>query len=91
MIDLKKRPKKIVICGHEVKIFYKKKMKEYGLFYPDDNEIDILYDERWKEHLMHEICHAILFYSGYSELLGRDLEESIVRALENGFKSMIFI
>jgi hypothetical protein len=85
---LDKKPREAMICGNLVKIKYKKRLKDLGQFYADENEIFILNDDKWREHLIHEILHAILFYSGHSEKLGEKDEEALVRALENGIRNL---
>lgn len=93
MITFDKKPKKIIICGHEVKVRYRKNLKDCGTFSHDDNLIVIRNGDKWKEHLLHEIFHAIIQYSGQDELLigeGKQ-EEALVRALENGFKTLCFV
>lgn len=91
MIAIDKKPKCVIVCGHEVKVFYRKKLSADGFFHPDRDEIQIKNNETWKQTLLHEILHAILFYSGHSQSLDEKLEEAIVMALENGFKCLILI
>lgn len=77
--------------GQELKVTYKKNMKDFGYFYGDDYLIEIKDDKNWRKHLFHELCHAVFFYSGHSEKLGTEYEEALVRALENGFSSLVAI
>lgn len=88
--NLTKKPRNVVIFGHKIKISYKKKLFDFGQFYGDDNEIYIRSDDKWREHLLHEIFHAILFYSGHSEKFKDNEEEALVRALESGMKTLLF-
>ncbi len=90
MISFNKKPRKIMILGHEVKVSYRKKLNAFGYFYGDDNLIEIRNDEKWREHLLHEILHALFFYSGHSEKFSDNEEEALVRALENGIKTLVF-
>lgn len=90
MITISKKPRTVVICGHEIKIKYRKKMNNLGEFYGDEKLILICNDDKWREHLLHEILHAVMFYSGQSEHLSASKEEAFVRALENGLKTLNF-
>ncbi len=90
MINLTKKYKMVVICGHEVKITYHKKLSNYGEFYGEDNRIKILNDDRWKHHLLHEVLHAVLYYSGHAFKFKENEEEAIVRAMESGLTSLTF-
>lgn len=90
MISITKKPKIVNICGHELKIRYRKNLKNFGEFYGDDNEIYICNDDRWREHLLHELIHAVFYYSGHTETMEPEKEEALVRAIENGFKSLTF-
>ena len=38
--------------------------------------------------ILHEICHAVLYTAGVSELLDENLEEAIVVAMENGLSQL---
>jgi len=69
---------------------YRKKYPHFGEFFADENEIVIRNDDKWREHLLHELFHGILFYSGHSERFEPEDEEALVRALENGIKSLGF-
>lgn len=91
MITFNKRPKTIHICGHEVKVRYRKRLSADGFFHPDRNEIEIKTIDTWKDTLLHEILHAVLFYSGQSQNFEDRAEESLVMALENGLKTLVFI
>jgi hypothetical protein len=44
--------------------------------------------EMLESTLLHEVCHAILYTSGISELLEENQEEAIVVALENGLSQL---
>lgn len=88
MITFDKKPKMIVICGHEVRVWYRKKLRDCGSFSHDDNLIIIRDNRKWREHLLHEIFHGIIQYSGQDEMLKEGQEEAIVRALENGLKTL---
>ena len=57
---------------------------DLGRFEVYPTEIHIVDDDHWREHLLHEVLHAILFLSGHSEQLDQKLEEAIVRAIEHG-------
>lgn len=90
MICFTKKPRVVKICGHDVPVRYRKRLKDYGQFHYDDLKIYIRSDEKWREHLLHEILHGIIHLSGQKERLEDDHEEALVVALENGLKSLIF-
>lgn len=75
--------------GREVEIAYILDGDDLGAFFPDELRIEVKDDKDWKDHLLHEIIHAILWISGHSSGLTHKQEESIVRALENGLKPLI--
>lgn len=86
--------KTIQIAGHTVKIIYQKKMKgEWGRCYIDDKEIHLnakcLDDKELHDStLFHEIAHYCLGVSGISWIIykkGLDIEEGVVRCLDNLF------
>lgn len=88
-----KRPESIAILGIEFQIQYTDDLPEghYGLCEGWDRVIKI--DKKLKGAdleltLMHEIFHAILHVSGWSEKLGSKTEEGIVRALEHGLSPL---
>ena len=89
---LTRKPRQVLVCGHVVKIRCRQKIRggHLGYFDADANEIYIANDAKWKEHLLHEILHAVLFYSGQSERMKENEEESLVRAIENGLKTLGF-
>jgi hypothetical protein len=90
LLTIDKKPKTVFVMGNEVKISYRKKPKNLGEFYADDNLIIIANDENWKKHLLHELLHAVLFYSGHSQKFDEKEEEALVRALESGLTTLSF-
>ena len=91
MIAITKKPRSVVVCGQHVKVRYRKNLKDFGQFFGEDNEILIANDDKWREHLLHELLHAILFYSGHAfKFKDENDEEAFVRAMENGLKTLNF-
>lgn len=85
-----KKLTEITICGHKVKILYKK-MSDFGRCLPDEREIHLnlkcLNDkEILLTTLIHEIAHYVIRVSGLYWSLCKeddDAEEALVRVLEN--------
>jgi hypothetical protein len=88
----KSKPKSTSIMGHAVNISFLPidKMPEdlLGSFDYETHDIVVADVPEWEMILLHEIIHAIFYFSGHSEHLG-DVEESIVMALEHGLKPHI--
>ena len=85
------KPKSVIVCGHTVNITYHKPKKgetveNWGMFFPDQNLIQLIDWPEYERVLCHEICHAILHYSGHNT--GLKNEEAIVTALEYGLHSL---
>lgn len=79
-------PRTIHILGAEYKI-RRKRMKHHAWIEFDKKTIWIrsgLTTDAAQSSLLHECIHGILFQSGNSYMLNTEMEESIVRALENG-------
>lgn len=93
-----KLPPHLLICGKKVLIKRPKRLTDYdgqelaGMF--DSEKMTIFVSKSGRHNhrdtLLHEIIHAILFFSGHNELLG-EKEEAIVRALEHGLSDVIDI
>lgn len=82
-------PRVVTVLGQKLKVrvvpyLEDNEIELLGAFNSETKEIFILKGQDWKPILLHEICHAILFYSGASEGLTYTKEESIVLALEHG-------
>lgn len=80
---------RVNILGHDYQILFVKMPKRlYGLCDSDDRTIRInkRYPDEAGRTLVHEVVHASLRESGLVHLLHQvdGLEESIVRAIENG-------
>lgn len=90
MIPIDKKYKRIWICGHEVRIQYRTKLSADGFFHADKDLIQIKLIPTWKDTLLHEILHAVLYYSGHSQKFEENDEEALVMALENGLKTLMF-
>lgn len=89
----KRRPTSVCILGQDFEIRYVDDMSDsqYGEMTGWDRVIKInsrLKGEELHATTMHEICHAILFITGWSEKLGDEEEEGIVRALEHGLAGL---
>ena len=92
----RKRPPRVVtVLGQKLKV----KVMPYldddgaellGAFNSETKTIFILKGQDWKPILLHEICHAILYFSGSGEGLTATREEAIVLSLETGL-SQFFI
>lgn len=94
MSSLHKKPRRIMILGHELTVSFKKKMPKdlYGYFQSDPMRIVIKSDlDNWKSVLTHEVIHAILFISGHSQNMEEKEEEALVMALENGLGSILIL
>lgn len=87
--DRKRPPRTVTIMGHKVKVRVVPYLEDdsdelLGAFNGETKTIFILKDCDWRSVLLHECCHAILYFSGASEGLTYSKEESIVLALEHG-------
>ncbi len=85
----KRPPRFVCVCGQKVAV----KVVEYledgsdellGAFNSETKTIYILKGSNWKTTLLHEVCHAVLYFTGAGEGLTQSKEESIVLALEHG-------
>jgi hypothetical protein len=86
------KPRSVVVCGHTVTIKWHKPkegqtVENWGIFHPDRNVIDLVDWPEWERILLHEVCHAVLHYSGHSN--GLKNEEAIVTALEYGLSPLL--
>lgn len=83
----KSKPKTINIMGHKIPvIFYsvdEMPDETEGLFDPTLRQIWLADNETWESTLLHEIIHAIIYFSGHREQIGA-IEEGLVLALEHG-------
>lgn len=88
---------KVRISGVEipVELVSKRKMKnDYGQFISDEEIIRVREDQpvrMRRKTLVHEICHAYLFISGFSELLislDDNMEEAFCRSFEQSFPEL---
>lgn len=86
-----RRPKVVELFGKNIKIEYLQDLGEpnvQGLFFAGDRLIQVLDDDQWPDHLLHEILHAIFNLTGHSNTLGEEIEEALVVALENGLSDI---
>jgi len=90
-----KLPRVIKICGRRVTVRKCQLLKYdgeqvYGYFEASKNRISIAVAET--EHIpdtfLHEVLHAIFYYSGQCENI-IDLEEGLVTALEHGLSEIL--
>lgn len=85
--------KEIMIMGRKIKIEWRSKSWEnHGQFFGDSNKIvlnrSLLKKGReiqLKDTLAHECFHAVLFYTGLTNLLDENQEEAITRGIEYNF------
>lgn len=88
----RKLPKAVGVFGHAFEVELVPSLGDHGRFEPDDGVIfinkDISADEQWST-LFHEMLHAALFLGGLSEVLGGQLEEGVVRCIENSMWSSL--
>jgi hypothetical protein len=83
------RPNKVIILGQPFTIKYEPSSKMQGLF--GDTDVDshvIRINKSLPEHsiqstLFHEFLHAALAVAGISYVISDNIEEAIVRCLEN--------
>lgn len=83
------KPKKVIVLGTEFKVEYIDDLPcgQYGECQGWERKIKLSSKMSKKDmdaSLMHEIIHAIFHVTGWSEKLGSEEEEGIVRALEHG-------
>lgn len=90
------RPPRVVpICGHKVKVRIVPYLEDsgaelLGAFNGETKTIYLMKGCDWKPVLLHECCHAVLFFSGASEGLTASKEEGLVLALEHGLTPLLF-
>ena len=89
LFDRKRPPRSVKILGQEVKVRVVPYLEDdgqdlLGAWNGETKTIFLLKGCDWQSVLLHEICHAILYFSGAGEGLTYTKEESIVMALEHG-------
>jgi hypothetical protein len=87
-------PRVISVCGQKVKVRIVAYLEDsnqelLGAFNAETKTIYLLRGANWRQTLLHEICHAVLYFSGASEGLTETKEESIVLALEHGLAPIV--
>lgn len=90
-----KPPRVVYILGNRVKVKVAENLHDsgndlVGAFNADSRTIFLERGCDWRGVLLHEICHAILYFSGASEGIGYSVEERIVLALEHGLSQILF-
>jgi hypothetical protein len=84
------RPPRVVhICGQKVIVRVVSHLEAdncelIGAFNSETKTIFLTKGCDWKSVLLHELVHALLYFTGASEGLGHSKEESIVLAIEHG-------
>lgn len=94
VFDRTRPPRMITIMGHKIKVrvvaYLEDESQELlGAFNGESKTIFLLKGCDWRSVLLHECCHAVLYFSGASEGLTVTKEESIVLALEHGLLPLI--
>jgi hypothetical protein len=94
VFERERPPRVISICGQKVKIRVVAYLEDsnqelLGAFNAETKTIFLLRGANWRQTLLHEICHAVLYFSGASEGLTETKEESIVLALEHGLAPIV--
>jgi hypothetical protein len=91
----KRPPRSVTVCGHKLKVKVVPYLEDdsqelLGAFNGETKTIYLLRGCDWKSVLLHECCHAVLYFCGASEGLTATKEENIVLALEHGLGSLLF-
>ena len=92
--------KSVNVLGHKVRIKYisswsghkEAHEKLVGRFYPDTGTIYILKTlskDIQQQFLLHEINHAIMFYTGIDQNISSDLEEVIAQSFASFYKGFL--
>ena len=94
VFDRPRPPRVVTVLGQKLKVRVMPYLDDdgaelLGAFNSETKTIFILKGQDWRPILLHEIVHAILFFSGASEGLSQSKEESIVLALEHGLTPFI--
>lgn len=75
----------MLILGREYRVVFRQDMEDFGQCHPDEGVLEVKSGvPQMAATLLHETMHAILAESGLTHLLDNNLEEAIVRAMENG-------
>lgn len=84
------KPNIVFVLGRPLEVDYLDELDgdAYGLYYSEEERIEIKDDRNWRTHLLHEVIHAILFISGHSSKMTYKDEEALVMALEQGLKDL---
>jgi hypothetical protein len=95
IFERERPPRVISVCGQKVRVRIVAYLEDsnqelLGAFNAETKTIYLLRGANWRQTLLHEVCHAILYFSGASEGLTETKEESIVLALEHGLAPIIF-
>lgn len=88
-----RRPSKIHVLGQPITIEYCRTLDDgnLGEYYAEKNLIKIKRCKNWREHLLHEVLHCILYTSGHASKHSAKDEEALVLALENGLKNIFLL
>jgi hypothetical protein len=95
VFDRPRPPRSVTVLGHKLRVRVVPYLEAdgddlLGAFNSETKSIFLLKGCDWKSVLLHECCHAILYYSGASEGLTMTKEETIVMALESGLGPLFF-
>lgn len=91
----KRPPRSVIVCGHKLKVKVVPYLEDdsqelLGAFNGETKTIYLLRGCDWKSVLLHECCHAVLYFCGASEGLTNTKEENVVLALEHGLGPLLF-
>lgn len=91
----KRPPRSVTVCGHKLKVKVVPYLEDdsqelLGAFNGETKTIYLLRGCDWKSVLLHEICHAVLYFTGATEGLTYSKEEGIVLALEHNLGPLLF-
>ena len=84
-------PETVTILGQEVKLVIAPddpEAEELGSFDSNTMTITVLDRPGIERFLCHEIAHAILEFSGITNLIEKDIEETIATVFEYGFSAL---
>lgn len=89
LFDRARPPRVVVVMGNKLKVKVVSYLEDdceelLGAFNSELKTIYLVKNCEWKSVLLHEIIHAILYYSATAEGLSMSKEESIVLSLEHG-------
>ena len=90
------RPPRVVhVCGQKLKVKIVPYLEDsgselVGAFNGETKTIFLMKGCDWKPVLLHELTHALLYFTGASEGLSLTREEGIVLAIEHSLSPLLF-